>query len=312
MNTCNEEYARTVEELRHRAEDQSFRRMSAGTDASEAGDAVIAMAGAGGGEIAIGIEDNGDVTGVDGQMDRLGKLLVATLYCSPSLEVHLKALECADAQGRQNHVLLMRVSPASSVVQGMAGDACRRAGGRMARPGLDERERLIISNGEFRYEDMPARGASDGDLDLDRIRSCMRRFGCRKGEGEFLRENGFIAGGGGAATNAAVLLFGKDPQKFLKRAYVRFLRYEGSSEQSGSELDVVKDAVFGGTILEMIAWAEDFISPQVREYSFLGPDCVFTRIPRVSGVLLEGAAGQCRGAPGLLDPRHACGDQDVR
>ncbi len=175
-------------------------------------------------------------------------------FCSPSVEINLKMLECTDVHGEPNHVLLMQVIPSPHLVESKSGDAYCRIGDKSVRLGFRERMRLYYSKGEAWYEDMPLRGAAEGDLDWNMIRDYTKRIGYGKSESEFLHQNGFIAGDGdiGAATHAAVLLFGKDPQKFLPRAYVRFMRYEGSSEQSGAELNVVKDVVFNGTILEMI------------------------------------------------------------
>ncbi len=55
---------RQVEELRYKSKGQTFDRKSARIKARDLAVPIIAMANADGGEIAIGIEDNGDVTGV--------------------------------------------------------------------------------------------------------------------------------------------------------------------------------------------------------------------------------------------------------
>lgn len=282
MEIANDDNDRLVEELRFKSEGQTFDRKSARIKAKDLAVPIIAMANADGGEIAIGIEDNGDVTGVDGDKEHINDLIYApTGFCFPPPVVLTRILPCKDLNGRQNHVILMEVSQSPHLVQSRSGEAYCRIGDKSVRLGLEERERLHFSKGEAWYEDMPARGSAEGDLDWDKIRDYIKRIGYMKSEGEFLSQNGFITGtgDGGAATIAAALLFGKDPQKFLPRAYVRFLRYEGSSEQNGTELNVVKDAVFGGTVLEMIRKSEAFISTLMREYSFLGQDGVFTRIP---------------------------------
>lgn len=47
-------------------------------------------------------------------------------------------------------------------------------------------------------------------------------------------------------STAAVLLFGKEPQKFFPRARIRFIRYEGVEEKFGTEMNVIKDCYIQG------------------------------------------------------------------
>ena len=47
-------------------------------------------------------------------------------------------------------------------------------------------------------------------------------------------------------------LVGKKPQDFLPRASVRFIRYEGTEEKTGAEMNVIKDMIFEGPVREQI------------------------------------------------------------
>lgn len=51
-------------------------------------------------------------------------------------------------------------------------------------------------------------------------------------------------------STAAVLLFGTKPQKFFPRTRIRFIRYEGVEEKFGTEMNVIKDVIFKGTIFK--------------------------------------------------------------
>ena len=81
-------------------------------------------------------------------------------------------------------------------------------------------------------------------------------------------------------SGAAILLFGKDPQKFFQRARIRIVRYDGDEERFGREMNVVKDVSFEGRIVEMTQKAIDFVDTQIKEYSFLGEDARFVTIPQ--------------------------------
>ena len=54
-----------------------------------------------------------------------------------------------------------------------------------------------------------------------------------------------------ALSGAAVLLFGKNPQRFFQRAQVRVIRYEGTEAKVGTEMNVIKDEIFTGPILKL-------------------------------------------------------------
>ena len=47
-------------------------------------------------------------------------------------------------------------------------------------------------------------------------------------------------------SSAAILLFGKNPQLYFPRARVRFIRYEGTEERVGTQMNVIKDVIFEG------------------------------------------------------------------
>jgi ATP-dependent DNA helicase RecG len=49
-----------------------------------------------------------------------------------------------------------------------------------------------------------------------------------------------------------MLILGKDPQQSFPEAYVRLLRYRGSSRETGVRANVVQDVVFGGPIKQQI------------------------------------------------------------
>jgi len=80
-------------------------------------------------------------------------------------------------------------------------------------------------------------------------------------------------------SGAAILLFGKKPQQFFPRSYVRFIRYEGTEAKVGTKMNVVKDVIFEGTVLEVINKAIAYVQTQIKEYTFLGPKGLFVTIP---------------------------------
>ena len=116
------------------------------------------------------------------------------------------------------------------------------------------------------------------DLDMGLVKSYIDKIGYGKSELEYLKENkGFlkVKQGKELVSGAAILLFGKNPQLFFPRARIRFIRYEGNEEKSGTEMNVIKDVIFEGTILKQINDAIAYLNTQVKEKTYLGQDGLF-------------------------------------
>ena len=75
----------SFEELCTKKEDQVFDRKSARKDAKGLSNHIVAFANADGGTLVIGIEDNGDITGIDAYTNNVNDILrVPFDYCNPS------------------------------------------------------------------------------------------------------------------------------------------------------------------------------------------------------------------------------------
>ena len=126
-------------------------------------------------------------------------------------------------------------------------------------------------------------GATINDLDLDFVSEYCKKIGYDKGDAVFyLRHNhDFVTmkGDEEVVSGAAILLFGKNPQRFFPRARVRFVRYEGKTAEVGDRMNVVKDVKFSGRILDQVKDATAFVKTQIREYTKLGEGAVFQTTP---------------------------------
>ena len=59
-------------------------------------------------------------------------------------------------------------------------------------------------------------------------------------------------------------------QLFFPRARTRFIRYDGVDERVGTEMNVIKDVIIEGTILNQVEKTVEYLETQVREHTFLG------------------------------------------
>ena len=69
--------------------------------------------------------------------------------------------------------------------------------------------------------------------------------------------------------------FRQTSSRFLSCARVRFIRYYGTEEKVGREMNVIKDVTFEGRILDQIQKTIDYLETQVKEHSYMGEDGLF-------------------------------------
>ena len=96
---------------------------------------------------------------------------------------------------------------------------------------------------------------------------------------DYVSENDFVVNKRGELSVKAILLFGKNPQKFFGRARIRFIRFEGKEELTGVHMNVIKDEEFNGRLLDQLNDAIAFVRTQIKEITFLGKDGKFVTIP---------------------------------
>lgn len=100
----------------------------------------------------------------------------------------------------------------------------------------------MYAKGSRYYEDEPVYRSSMEDIDLDFVAEYCKKIGYQKSAVEYIRQNNeFVIKHNGREemSSAAILLFGKNPQLFFKRARVRFIRYDGIEAKVGTEMNVI-------------------------------------------------------------------------
>ena len=265
----------TIEDIQQLPEGQTFDCKSIQVSAKALAVPIVAMANADGGILAVGVSDtNRRIEGIDQEAKHLNDLLCVPMdLCVPSVPVSFSYLPCTDEHGRANRILLIQV-PASSRLHTTQNDECyMRVGDKSKKLNFEERLQLMSDKGERNFEDEPLADATIEDVNMDAVADFVRIIGYGKSPMEYLRENNnFLTTKEGKerVSKACILLFGKYPQRFFQRARTRFIRYNGTEEKFGREMNVIKDVTFEGTILDQVRRTIDYLETQVREYSFLG------------------------------------------
>ena len=270
----------TIEEVLAKEEKQIFDRKSIQIKPVDLSDTICAFANADGGTIAIGISDkHRRIEGVDYHIQQLNDILTAPVdFCNPTVPVTTEMVECVNYEGKPDHVLLMHIDASPLLHANQADEVYVRVGDKSKKLSFEDRLTLMYAKGLRYFEDEPVYGATLDDVDLEFVRSYLTRIGYAKTAEEYLRENKkFVTVNDGREqiSVAAILLFGKYPQQFFPRAFIRFIRYDGIEAKVGKDMNVIKDVIFDGRILDQVEKAVDFIKIQMKEKTYLGNNGIF-------------------------------------
>ena len=272
----------SMEKLCTNAESQFFERKSGRLAARDFAPQLSAFANASGGLIVVGIEDDGQVTGVNDQSENsFRQAAFDNLQIPP--EYQIEKVPCILDSGEDGFIMLFHISPcANEIIKLKNGEAYLRVGDSSRRLSAEQLAALEYSKGIKSYEARVVEDATIEDLDQDLIRqyttlldpAVSSPLDVLKGRGLIKEKNGNFA-----ITVAAILLFGKAPTQFLPGARIRFLRYEGVSAGVGTQFNVVKDITIEKPLHLLLTEGQKLLESQMREFQQLGRDGVFRKIP---------------------------------
>ena len=158
----------TLKELVQKKEDQTFDRKSARKDPKGLSNHIVAFANADGGTLVIGIEDDGEITGIDDYANLVNEILrVPFDFCRPSVLVETETVECTDKFGGPNHLLVITVPQSPELHANQQDDVYYRMGDKSQRLSFDDRLRLMYSKGTRYFENEPVADSSLDDIDME-------------------------------------------------------------------------------------------------------------------------------------------------
>lgn len=282
----------TIEDIKDRPEGQTFDCKSVKIEPKALAVPIVAMANADGGMLAIGISDKTRrIEGIDQHTAHVNELLkVPFSLCIPSVNIKPEYIPCIDSEGKPNHVLLLHIPASATLHANQADEVFMRVGDSSRKLGFEERMSLMYDKGERYFEDTAAYDATIEDIDFNYVQDLLNVIGYTKSPLEYLKENNnFITykNGKEQISTACILLFGKKPQLFFPRARVRFIRYMGTEEKVGREMNVIKDVTFEGRVINQIRKTIDYLESQVKEHTYLGEKGVFVTDREYSPFVLQ-------------------------
>jgi len=221
---------------------------------------LVAFANAGGGTLLIGLDPrSGKPTGLQDTEATADRALKAALSTDPPLIIPLPEI----AQPEEHPVLIITVPPGLPHVYSYRGKYLVRDGTRN-RP-LDPRQlrRLMMERGAASFEALIPDGARPEDLDWEKAEEYLSSLGRIASDDpeEALLKRGCLVQKDKRLlpTYAGLLLFGQEPQRWVRSSMILVARYAGTTMGDVFVRDEIQ-----GTLPEQIRRAEAFVLDNMR------------------------------------------------
>ena len=226
---------------------------------------VAAFANTRGGIVLIGVGPNGGVLGVDlGQVT--GERIAGRITGNTDPTVY-PSIEYATVTDRT--IVVIKVSESDSKPHLASGRAFKRVGATTVQMHREEYERLLLDRRQSPFDHRELPEATWDDIDEGKVGWYLERAARERNipvdlalpAQENLKRLGMASEREGRTvlTTAALLFFGKHPQRFAPHSLIRLARFQGTTPLNFIDrLDCV------GTLPEMIDEAERFIRRNTR------------------------------------------------
>ena len=307
LMTPDEIYARADQDLLYKLrEDRRIERKPPGFQLRPLGEyfSMWANTRPDGGLILVGVEDDGTPTGCSGlSQDRLNELEKAGFTYCPDAKHQSRRIALITSTGQPDFAVLFRVYyRADKVATTVWGEAFTRLGSSKQKLTSENIRELQIDKKQIDLEMEPALFDYPSDFDISLVESFVENYRRLRGlEGEHttedileLRHLGMRKEGGFIPNVACALLFARDPARQFPGCKIRFLRFDGEQERTGSQWNAVKDIWIEGPLPRQIVEAEGVLDSQLREFSRLGPESKFYTAPEYpKSAWYEGIVNAC-------------------
>ncbi len=233
---------------------------------SEIATTLAAMANSRGGTILIGMAPRSDrPTGVDDAEFTINRILEAALSIEPPLIIPMPYSMTV----RGGLMIVVQVPRGMPHIYALEGRYLTREGAANAPLTPHRLRRLLLERGDAKFESDPARGAGRDDLDWGQVEAYAASLSGMGGISaeEVLIKRGCLVKRSGTLvpTHAGILLFGKDPQQFVRGSDITAARFAG--KEMG---DVFTRQDINGTLPRQIRRAEMFLVDNLRKGVQLG------------------------------------------
>ncbi len=263
-------------------ENQFFDRKSARIKPLDILKHLVAFANAEGGKLVIGIEDNGDISGFTCKgahsIDEYRNIFLTELRETP-INPKFEVMPVINLYGKEDNILVISVGISSDrVIKSYDGKVYLRQNDASRELNFEQTLELQYDRGQRSFEDEIVDLSSLEDIDYDLLDEYKTLMNIEElSYEEVLKARNFLVGE--RLTKAGVLLFGKNPSRFLPQARLRVIKYNGMYQMVGEEINIIKEKTFDGAIPNIIKAAREFINTQLRDFQYLSREGKFEIMP---------------------------------
>jgi ATP-dependent DNA helicase RecG len=214
-----------------------------------------------GGSVFFGVTSNGEIQGIDVSDKVLIRISQQITRIRPEITPEIKVIN----EGKES-LVEVKVPEGNNKPYFLNGIAYIRVGTEDKLIPPDELKRIILEENRKNWDEEIIKSASYGDVDKNRLVKFLvkakesRNFDI---DVDISVEDAFERLGlvkGGFLTNASVLLFAENPQKFFPQAQVRCAKFRGNDVTQ----PFIDMAVIEGNIWEQIDEAEKFVLSNIK------------------------------------------------
>ena len=262
----------TKQYLKSQPENQYFERKGLGEKdikATKIAEELIGMLNADGGVLVFGVSDSGeiqDLNQISDKLDEYRKLIFD--FIQPPCHIHLEEVLVDEKlififhvehdyeriySRKDNDKVFLRVADSNRELN------------------REQIKKLEYDKNIRRFEDEIISDFNLDDLDNALLTEYQQKLNFKGDVLELLYKRNLVKKFGESYQfkKSAVLVFSKDPERYIPSASVRYVRYEGTTAKVGSEHNVIKDQRFENNIPRLIEELTYFIRASLRDYYFL-------------------------------------------
>jgi ATP-dependent DNA helicase RecG len=225
------------------------------TDPGRLAETFAGMANTRGGTVLIGVSPrSGKVVGLQDPEEIIDRVFQAALLTDPPLVLPLPTIETVAGE----KLLKVVVPEGMPHIYTVGGRYLGREGRHNTPISPGSLRRKLIERGVVHFEARPIPGTGPDDLDPVRLDDYAQRMGLGPDEDPhtlLIRRGCLVpADGGHLPSCAALLLFGKTPQRWVPNAFIMAARFSGTTLA-----DAFVKKEIAGTLPEQLRTAEQFV-----------------------------------------------------
>ena len=230
------------------------------------GETLVAFANADGGELLVGVEDNGIITGVDNyneeKISQLEKAYITYIHNdTPLNSVRIARIKIDDLT-----VLYFSTPKSKEYVHLTSDGRCLQRKDLESVPIASEQihfDRQEIASRQYDREFVDGPQADALDLDLVQVVAEQISGGMSAEKCLQYLDLAEYAAGGLRLRRAALLLFAREPERWHPRLLIRVVKVKGTELGTGEDFNVISDEIITGNIINLVEKGWEGLRPHL-------------------------------------------------